>query len=349
MLLSLLLLLPINQTEAAQQRQIKLPQTEKIIFPYDVAIDEAQRLYLVDFFQPHVFIWDENNQFLTKWTGQFGPGSGQLDQPVLITAQDQEILIVDKSSRVSVFDREGNFQRAFLLSGYEGFKGLEKVGQNILIAGVTFDVKAFHANVVLDLYDAQGNLQKRIFEHQDLGTLKLDKKPFKAHMQPFAADITLTRDANGQVWFGYSAFPYIQKITPEGTLGEKVNFDWKPELLTPQDQKVMAQTAWMMSPTKSMQLEKQSQMAFEKDQAKGFFATFAWLGDRILTLHHAHSDMLYTGMGTANGALRLSSPEQTGPYHYFNLEDKAQVFLKAGVLVIFNTDQNLLDQLVHTN
>jgi DNA-binding beta-propeller fold protein YncE len=83
-------------------------------FPIGIAVDEADKVYVVDATIHRVQVFDRNGEFLREW-GTYGRGEGQFAFPIGIAVDGVgNVYVVDSIlSRVQVFDPNGEFLRSW--------------------------------------------------------------------------------------------------------------------------------------------------------------------------------------------------------------------------------------------
>ena len=79
--------------------------------PAEVAVDSSGNVYVVDFGNSRIPVFDRDGNFKTKW-GSEGSGDGQFRYPVGVAVDSAgNVYVADQSNhRIQVFDRDGNFK-----------------------------------------------------------------------------------------------------------------------------------------------------------------------------------------------------------------------------------------------
>ncbi|WP_163350016.1 NHL repeat-containing protein [Desulfovibrio sp. JC010] len=92
----------------------KNPEGGSFDKPTDLAIDSADNVYVLDFKNNRVQLFDSDGNF-KRVIGGPGEGLGQFDEPLSIATDEKDYLYVadSKNSRIQIFDGDGNLVVAF--------------------------------------------------------------------------------------------------------------------------------------------------------------------------------------------------------------------------------------------
>jgi hypothetical protein len=135
---------------------------EQFYWPYDVATDASGNVYVVDFRNHRVQVFDSNGTFLRKW-GSGGNGDGQFGNPTAIAVNEEGKLYVGDGNNIQVFDSNGNFIR-----GWGSYGSGD--GQFVCVWGIAFDSDgnvyvADGQNRRVQVFDSNGTFLRKWGSH----------------------------------------------------------------------------------------------------------------------------------------------------------------------------------------
>lgn len=89
-----------------------------------IAVDEKERIYILDYEQCHIKIFDKNGAYI-KTFGRNGQGPGEMESPLSISiTNDDKVMVEDvRTRRLHFFSLDGDFQ--YTVSTAQGFRMLK--------------------------------------------------------------------------------------------------------------------------------------------------------------------------------------------------------------------------------
>ena len=178
----------------------------------DIAVDEEEKIYVLDSKESQLKVFDKNGQY-SKKIGKMGQGPGEMRGPrsLLITPQ-QEILVNDPGARkIHFFTLDGNYLKSVSQAKNFGFSSPKVDQKGNIVAGfmipdqeVTYNLKKFDSQL------------KELFT---IFSKKILKYPY---MNPFFPRCywEVTREDN--IIWGFPDKYELNVLNPEGKLLKKI-------------------------------------------------------------------------------------------------------------------------------
>ena len=82
----------------------------------DMDVDSDTNLYVLDYFESTVTVFDKNGKYLRTFGG-YGQGPGELERPLFISIYDDKISIYEKFKGIKIWDLNGKYIDFLLKSG----------------------------------------------------------------------------------------------------------------------------------------------------------------------------------------------------------------------------------------
>ena len=123
-------------------------------FPRGIAIDSNDNIYVIDFLNSRIQVFDSNGNFITKF-GTHGIQNGQFRSPEGITVNSSGNIYVTEAGRIQVFDSNGNFITKFGTHGYDDGQFYYPHGITVNSSGNIY--VADTGNYRIQVFDSNGN------------------------------------------------------------------------------------------------------------------------------------------------------------------------------------------------
>lgn len=191
----------------------------------DIAVDENGNIYLLDYKESHVKVFDKNGQYLNT-IGKEGKGPGELDSPmsISINQEREEILVLEAARRMSFFSLKGKFLRNISTEKIWALRaGVNSSGYIIITEGVT---DPENPRYELKILDGEMNFIRKISESPAPGPSKFN---------PFMPVSYWVIDSDDNIVYGYPQKYEIKKISPEGQLLKKITREYHPVKVTKEE------------------------------------------------------------------------------------------------------------------
>lgn len=194
--------------------------------PKDIALDDDSCLYVLDQGLRRIQKFGPNSRFLAT-IGRQGQGPGEFMLPSKFDIDAQGRIYVNDVLKCKIFTPDGKEQKAIILptSTLNGDIRIMKTGQMAIGGRIKTSwpgEKVSHPKLI-EIFDGEGNLQKKFGEIRDYG-----KPLLNSHGNRFHFDV----DGEGNFLISFHHQNRIEKYSPEGQLIWKadrvLNYSTKP-------------------------------------------------------------------------------------------------------------------------
>ncbi len=191
-----------------------------------VAVDDEERIYILDTTEAHVKVFDKNGKYI-RTIGRKGQGPGELQSPlfVYITSQN-ELVVEDFASRLAFFSLEGEFKRN-LLTTKIGALRIDIDSEGNLVAVV----------IVREQENPRYEIRKFDSELNYLHSLGSSPLPSATpgSYNPFIPIIQREINCNDQIVVGYPEKYEIKIYDKSGTMIRKIMKEYDPVEITEEE------------------------------------------------------------------------------------------------------------------
>lgn len=193
-----------------------------------VAVDDEERIYILDTKEAHVKVFDQNGKYI-RTIGRKGQGPGELQSPyfVHITGQN-ELVVEDFTRRLAFFSLEGEFKRNLLTA---------KIGA--LRIDIDSEVNIIATVIVREKENPRYELKKFDSELNFLYSLGSSPLPSvtRSGFNPFMPTIRSEINYNDQIVTGYPEKYEINIFDKSGSMIRKIMKEYDPVEITEEETK----------------------------------------------------------------------------------------------------------------
>ena len=202
----------------------------------DVGADNEENIYVLDFKQSHVRVFDKVGGYL-RTIGKMGQGPGEIQRPTsLYITPGNELLVNDRGARfLHFFALGGAYLRSRSLARWTSFSRPKvDAHDNIVVRVPIFAPEK--VTFVLKKFDAGLNELCQIFSYE------MDNTPGIYDVHPPQCFWDLGRD-DCIVW-GYSDKYELNVLDPGGQVARRIIKDYEPVLTTEEEKKEWIESAF---------------------------------------------------------------------------------------------------------
>lgn len=207
-------------------RTLQMPaEYKEATQPFSMATAPSGRLFLVDMVNTKILIFDKEGKFI-KAFGTPGNGPGEMSEPAALATSKDELYVWDWRRRVSIFDHDGNFKR-FFKSSMRNSMVFHPVGDKYFLSTRKITQKGergldpYH---IVERLALDGENIGVVEKWRDTGILAPAEGINATVMKAFRPDVDIQRDGYGNVYFGFSEFSDLHKMSPTGEV-TKIRYD----------------------------------------------------------------------------------------------------------------------------
>ena len=193
----------------------------------DFAVDEEERLYILDGKEVHIKVFDRNGDYL-RTIGRKGQGPGELEFPMGIQIFSQNKIIVYERRSLVYFRVNGEFIKEVHLT-----KTYSPQGYEIDSDGSIIGIFAMKIKMSLMKYDSDQELLFTVTQIEPFG------KARDRLVSPILLHFRTTKENN--ILWGKSIDYELNITNPEGILLRKIITDYNPVEITEKDKKLMSE------------------------------------------------------------------------------------------------------------
>lgn len=189
-----------------------------------IAVDENERIYVLDYKESHIKVFDRNGSYLMT-IGSKGEGPGELNIPRRISLSRQELMVEELRRRLSFFTHDGEFLRNV------STKEIWTLGASIDSTGNIVATEGHldpdNPSYRVKKFDPEMNLIKEFARSPAPDSRK--------GFNPFMAISYWVLDNNDNIIYGYPEDYVIQVFNPEGQLIKKIMREYDPVEVTEEE------------------------------------------------------------------------------------------------------------------
>ena len=189
-----------------------------------IAVDEEERIYVLDYRESHIKVFDRNGEYL-RTIGKKGEGPGELNRPRSLSINQNELMVLEISRRLSFFSHEGEFLRNLSTKEIWALRSRLDSKGNIIVTEGLMDPE--NSCYKLKKFDAEMNLLTEIASSPA-------PQPGKA-FNPFMPAAYWLIDNDDNIVYGYPKDYEIQIYNPKGKLIKKITKEYDPVEITEEE------------------------------------------------------------------------------------------------------------------
>jgi len=190
-----------------------------------VAVDEDDRIYVLDSKEAHIKIFDRNGNYI-KTIGRLGQGPGEIGSPrnIWITSQNEVMVTDSRNRRLTFFSFEGQF-----------IKSIATTQVNLLVTKIDSKGNIIGIEVVREKESQKHELRKFDSDLNFLCSFDSSPLPDIRSLNPFITPLRWDIDKNDMIICGWPKTYEIKIFDPEGTLTRKIEKDYEPIEITEEE------------------------------------------------------------------------------------------------------------------
>jgi len=190
-----------------------------------LAADAEERIYVLDYEECNVKIFDGNGRFIQSF-GRQGQGPGELYLPRTVSIASENEIAVQDNRGISFFSMGGEFQRSLSTAKYLLSSSLLDNDGNIIGVEIVRDEE--NPRYELKKFDSDVNYLHS-FDSSPLSNFRRDG------FNPFFPTFRWTVINGDQIVFGYMGEYELKVFDPEGNLIRKISKEYTPVKVTQKD------------------------------------------------------------------------------------------------------------------
>jgi len=287
-------------------------------YPYSMDFAPDGRLFVADFNQSKVLIWDKDGKFLTSF-GTQGEGPGELFRPVKLSIVDDEVWVWDMRRRFSIFDLNGKFHQAVYFNHTPwNFVALSK-DKALLGLRTISDKGEVSAEFRLLNRDGSSKVIKSWVNESFIRNV--GDAGNSATIKAFASEVDIQRDGQGLVYFGFSQEKTLYKMNAAGEIVGEWTFELPDLLPTEEDKALLFSITFPTPDGQRIGIKNFPGIKLVLDKPKSPYTQFLIDGDRVLLVQTPIGSFQGLGNGFAKATyfvndLKTGKPLQSGKYSF---------------------------------
>jgi hypothetical protein len=186
--------------------------------------------YVLDWKDNKVKVFDARGKFLRAF-GKKGQGPGELNQPQgLIITPENEVLIVDGlNQRFAIFSLDGKFLRNISTAKVLGISGIKMDSRGLIVGRSTGFGDAGKMSLDVKIYDKDLNAKASLATFETPISLQMKVNPFSM------TNLLYALDGQGRLYRGSQKGYEIKVLSLEGKLIKTIGRDYDPIRMTQGD------------------------------------------------------------------------------------------------------------------
>jgi len=203
----------------------------------DLGVDEAENIYVLDFKEPFVKVFDKSGNRL-RTIGKRGQGPGEIQGPLSLCVTPRgELLVNDRGNRfLHVYTLAGEHKRSISLARWPFFSRPAVDAQDNIVARSAVTTPGTTWTFVLKKYDPEGH------EFFDIFSYQVDITPNVWDVNP--PDCFWRVGSHDSIVWGYADKYEFQSIDGHGKAIRKIAKDYTPVETTEEEKKEWIQFAF---------------------------------------------------------------------------------------------------------
>ena len=335
-LFMLMAVLLLDTGDANILRTFVLPEEsdEYLNMPFSFDFSADGRLYLLDRDNMRVLVWNADGSF-AKGFGQQGDGPGELFYPIKIAVADGEVWIWDFRKRMSIFDLDGNFQKAMVLGTLEP-RNFAVLGRERALLGFRQHTKDRKLNMVFQYLERAGELGDVLKSFRNNSTLEpVDRGSNNTRIKAYGPEIDLQRDGSGRLYIGFSEIPELYLLDKNGTISETRRFDLPTGPPDDSERKVVEELSLPLPSGGRFVLSEVPGLEIDFSHDKAYWTNFLIKDDKVAFVLTPLGTLRGVGNGFHRGSYYicdLSSGKVVGRGAYVFPEDSTVLYRNGRIL-----------------
>ncbi|MGD2245068.1 MAG: 6-bladed beta-propeller [Candidatus Aminicenantes bacterium] len=191
-----------------------------------VAVDDLDRIYIVDYKQAHVRVFDASGNYLFT-IGKQGQGPDEFSRPfwIAVTREDQ-LAVEDMGNRaIKFFTLDGRYIKSFSTAKIRMY-GRTTFSKQGYILGLATDIDPKNPVYEIRKFDSDFQFQKII---------RTCPTPSPGELNPFHPVFYFAIDRDDNIVYGFPETYEIQILSPEGKVLRRIIKDYDPVEITEEE------------------------------------------------------------------------------------------------------------------
>lgn len=192
--------------------------------PYDMDVADDGRIFVADRRSFRIMVWNADGTYGYAF-GSKGEGPGEFAVIERLRITDDRLYVYDTSSKISIFQLDGTFERAFRYE--KQLRTFAALNPNLFLVMYRKSEGPSDIRIHWELIDGNGeSVRVLMSEPESLFVGRMGEEN-EGNVKIYAGEGEIQEAPDGTFYFGYGSKPVLHHIDRKGNLLGKVKFDVK--------------------------------------------------------------------------------------------------------------------------
>lgn len=268
----------VGQGDLIEDTRFVLPPDVYLVEPVAATFAPDGRCYLLDRDQKKVLIFDAQGRF-QKAFGAEGQGPGEMMDPFQIQADDTAVYIWEDRQMISVFDREGVFQRQFHTTSARP-RVFAALNPELLLLGYR---SREHDGMYMHfaLFDGKGNAGEHLLKEKNRAFVKVGEGDNNVTVRAYMPEVEVQPSGQGTWLAGFSQNNSLMEIDKHGKVVATHRFDLPLVEASDRDVEVMENMSFPNPDGGRVSLKDLPNIKLDFSQPKAYYTHFVVGPERV--------------------------------------------------------------------
>lgn len=278
MWLVILLGMFVGQSDLIKDTRFTLPADVFLVDPVAAAFAPDGHCYLLDRDQKKVFVFDAKGRFQTAF-GAEGQGPGEMMNPFQIQADADAVYVWEDRQMISVFNRDGVFQRQFHTTSARPRVFAALTPDRLLLGFRTREQDGMYMHFAL--FDGKGSEGAHLLKEKNLAFVRVGEGDNNVTVRAYMPELDIQPTGQGTWLLGFSQSNELMEVDKQGKVVASHRFELPLIEPTERDIEVMENLSFPSPDGGRLSLKDLPNIKLDFSQPKAYYTHFSIGAERV--------------------------------------------------------------------